>query len=182
MSDIWITSDTHWGHKNILKFSKNTRRGLNVEEMGELLVEQWNSQVAVDDQVYHLGDLSFLNAIKTKDVLSRLKGNLHLIKGNHDTWINETTKPYLTSLHDIHTIKYNKFKIVLCHYPIADFEGMHYGHLHLHGHTHSSYTHPGRGFDVGIDNRPDNTMALWNIEELIPILIDKPILPHIKCT
>lgn len=51
---IWFTSDTHFGHKNILRFCK--RPWNTVEEMDEGLIQNWNKVVGKDDIVFHLGD------------------------------------------------------------------------------------------------------------------------------
>ena len=54
---IWFTSDTHFGHKNILKFCK--RPWDTVEEMVEGLIQNWNRVVGKDDLIFHLGDFAF---------------------------------------------------------------------------------------------------------------------------
>ena len=65
MSNIWLISDTHFGHENILNFI-DSRTGLkvrpgfaNVDEMDECMVENWNSVVKKGDKVWHLGDVMF---------------------------------------------------------------------------------------------------------------------------
>lgn len=175
---IWFTSDNHYGHKNILKFSRDTRIGETVDEMNEKMIEIWNSQVALTDTVYCLGDFSFMDPVRTEKVLKRLNGRLHLIRGNHEHWINATTAQYFEWIKDYYELKMGDKKVVMFHFPIAEFNKMHWGAYHLHGHTHGSYTHPGRGFDVGIDNRPNGDMMLWEWPELVQILENKPILTH----
>lgn len=78
--NIWVISDTHFYHKNIIEYCK--RPFASVQEMNEALIENWNSVVRTDDVVYHLGDVFF-----TKDggrQLHRLNGRKRLILGNHD--------------------------------------------------------------------------------------------------
>ena len=53
----WFTSDTHFGHKNIIEYCK--RPFSSVEQMNEMLIKKWNNKVKVDDIVFHLGDFSF---------------------------------------------------------------------------------------------------------------------------
>ena len=54
---IFFTSDTHFDHKNILRFCN--RPWETVEEMNQGLIDNWNSVVGPDDIVFHLGDVSF---------------------------------------------------------------------------------------------------------------------------
>jgi len=58
-SKIWFTSDHHFGHKNIIEFSK--RPFANVEEMNAELVKRWNERIAKEDKVYHLGDFALMS-------------------------------------------------------------------------------------------------------------------------
>ena len=78
---IFFTSDTHFFHKNIIKYCN--RPFGSVEEMNEALVANWNSVVGPDDHVYHLGDFCFGNVEKWNWCLEpgRLNGHIHLILG-----------------------------------------------------------------------------------------------------
>lgn len=80
----FITSDQHFGHKNISKFAG---RGFDndLTGMNEMLVRRWNEVVSPDDTVVQLGDLAMG---KTRDNLKkyvpRLNGHLIFMPGNHD--------------------------------------------------------------------------------------------------
>ena len=88
--DIWVVSDTHFRHKNILKFTdSNTgefiRPGFaDVDEMDEHMIERWNSVVKPGDIVYHLGDVVMGDKEWFKQNWPRLNGGKRLIVGNHD--------------------------------------------------------------------------------------------------
>ncbi|MFK7937213.1 MAG: metallophosphoesterase, partial [Saprospiraceae bacterium] len=82
MKNIFFTSDHHFGHKNIIKFSN--RPFASVEEMDEHLIRCWNEKVGADDEVYHLGDVGLCSAKKLNKILARLNGTIYLIKGNHE--------------------------------------------------------------------------------------------------
>ena len=43
-------ADMHLGHKNVLKF--DNRPFLSVSEMDKVLIENWNSRVSTNDDVY----------------------------------------------------------------------------------------------------------------------------------
>lgn len=180
MQKIWFTSDNHFGHKNILKFQAEagTRLGQDADEMNELMIKQWNSQVAFSDKVYCLGDFSFMNAERTEKVLQRLNGQIHLIRGNHDHWIDDNTSKYFESIDDYKEITIEGKKVVMFHFPIFEWNRMHHGSYHLFGHVHGSQTIPGRAIDVGIDNRPQKDMGLWSWEELDKILSKREIRMH----
>ena len=82
MSDIWLVSDTHFGHEKIIQYYG--RPFENAAHMDEELVERWNSVVKQDDVVYHLGDVGWGTA-DNKSVLFRLNGRRkYLLLGNHD--------------------------------------------------------------------------------------------------
>ena len=54
---IWFTSDTHFGHANVLDFCE--RPWDTIEAMNDALVDAINECVAPTDTLYHLGDFSF---------------------------------------------------------------------------------------------------------------------------
>jgi calcineurin-like phosphoesterase family protein len=78
---IFFTSDTHFGHQNILKYC--LRPYSSIEEMQEALITNWNSRVSNDDTVYHLGDFSFHERY-VESIVPRLNGTKILLLGNHD--------------------------------------------------------------------------------------------------
>ena len=51
---IWFTSDTHFGHVNVLKF----------EKMNATLVDAINAHVSPSDTLYQLGDFSFKMSVE----------------------------------------------------------------------------------------------------------------------
>ena len=82
--DIWVISDTHWQHYNMINKFK-TRPFSTIEEMDEALMDNWNSVVKPGDKVYHLGDVTFGSKENyIKNIHNRLHGKKRLIVGNHD--------------------------------------------------------------------------------------------------
>jgi calcineurin-like phosphoesterase family protein len=86
--NIWVTSDTHYNHANILSFfdyqGKRTREFDDVDQMNEFLIEKWNSVVKPGDIVYHLGDVMFGDKDKFKKDWPKFNGSKRLLVGNHD--------------------------------------------------------------------------------------------------
>ncbi|WP_261807568.1 metallophosphoesterase [Paenibacillus sp. N3.4] len=82
MSRTFFISDHHFGHKPIIDFE--SRPFADVEEMTTTMISKWNAVVKKEDHVFHLGDFSFLNKEKTRDIVSQLHGYKFLILGNHD--------------------------------------------------------------------------------------------------
>lgn len=178
-SRIFFTSDNHFWHKAIMRFCPDTRLGIqDVDSMNQKMVEIWNSNVSLKDEVFCLGDFSFGSATKTESILQQLNGRIHLIKGNHDHWINKDTEKYFESIQPYHEMKIDGQFVVMFHYPIAEWNRMHHGAFHLYGHVHGGLKLHGRAMDVGIDARPQKDMGLWSWEEIVEQLKDREIVPH----
>lgn len=185
MSKVWFTSDTHLGHANVIKYSN--RPWATVEEMNEALIERWNSCIAKDDAVYHLGDLTLTTRTELVDEwLGRLNGQIRLVRGNHDNWINRINK--LKNAGRIKWIKdyaertfqvgQEKHKFILMHFPILFWHGSHYGSIHLHGHCHGNAQHHNQGLrrmDVGVDC---NNWYPVSLETIVERLGHLPLNPH----
>lgn len=129
----YYISDLHIGHKNIIRFDQ--RPFFDLEDMKQTIIKNWNSVVTSGDDVYILGDM-FWNNDDITEVLPQLKGNLYLVKGNHDRINAEMFKRFVW-IKDYAEIKDNGRNVVLCHYPIAHWRNADYGTIHLYGHIHS---------------------------------------------
>ena len=85
---IFFTSDTHFNHKNIIKYEPVSRPFATVEQMNQEIINRWNSVVSDDDIVIHLGDffMGTLDAEEMARIMRQLKcKNIILVKGNHDS-------------------------------------------------------------------------------------------------
>ena len=137
----WVTSDLHFGHANIKKFCPETRgRFRDVEHMRETMIEEWNQLVGQDDTVYILGDVAFLPAAEAVAIMHRLHGRKILIEGNHDRKLlnDPAFRACFDQVHNYLRLTHNGQLVILFHYPIAEFDQMHRGAVHLHGHLHGN--------------------------------------------
>jgi len=171
MTNTWFTSDTHFGHANIIRLCKRPHK--DVTEMDEDLIEKWNSVVKSGDTVYHLGDFAFRgNDDKTTEIFNRLNGNKILIKGNHDD--NHTTRNLKwQAVHQYLEIKgfSGLDRLVLFHYPMREWNGWYRGAVHLYGHCHDTLPLKNNSCDVGVDAwgfRP------VNYDEIVAVLEQNP--------
>lgn len=134
----YYIADTHFGHDNIRRLSN--RPFNSVEEMDKTIIDNWNNKVADNDDVYILGDFSY----KSEDPLNYLKklnGRKHLIIGNHDTKVlkNPACKKYFVEITDLKMLEDSGTPIVLCHYPLVEWNGYYRNVLHFYGHVHNTY-------------------------------------------
>lgn len=160
----WFTSDTHFGHKNIIRYANRPYTDTN--HMDEGIINNWNSVVKPEDRVFHLGDFGLTNSNRCQSILNRLNGQKHLIVGNHEkasidlegwNWV----KPYAE-------IKSGDQHIVLCHYAMRVWHRSHYGSWMLYGHSHGSLPDDptALSIDVGVDCHdmyPINTNQIRSI-------------------
>jgi calcineurin-like phosphoesterase family protein len=163
----WITSDIHFSHTNILKFCPQSRPFYDVEEMDATIIKNWNELVSPLDTVYILGDVAFANADKAARLVNRLNGSKILIKGNHDTKLlrEPVFRECFTEIHDYLEIGYKSNRLVMFHFPIWEWDRMHHGAIHFHGHCHGRKTGiPGRILDVAMDSN-----------ECLPITMDEAV-------
>ena len=75
---IFFTSDHHFGHTNIIRFSERPFK--TIEEMDDELINRWNEKVSSSDIVYHLGDISLARPERTKEIFDQLNGTIFLVK------------------------------------------------------------------------------------------------------
>lgn len=157
MSKTYITSDLHFGHSNIKKFCPVTRArfGENTDHMNEQMIKEWNEIVEPEDLTYILGDVAFMSAPLAARLLSRMNGSKILIEGNHDhkALRDVSFRNCFTEVHKYLEIVHNGTKVCMFHYPIAEWNQMHRGSVHFHGHLHGNPNGLDgyRALDVGMD-------------------------------
>lgn len=174
MSKNWFTSDTHFGHENIIRYSNRPYK--DKYEMDESVIVNWNSKVQPGDNVFHGGDIFFCKKERAIQILSRLNGNITLIAGNHDKAILRDVD-FIKRFHKV--VEYLELsiegqKIVISHYPMMTWNGSSRGAWMLHGHCHGNLKYPfeAKLHDIGID--PNNYFPL-SFEDLKRILDKKNI-------
>lgn len=142
MVDTWFTSDTHFGHKNILEYEKEARPFATVEEMNEQLIDNWNDTVRPKDIVFHLGDFAF-GAVNVA-IADRLNGNKRLIMGNHDCHSFDLYVRHFQRLFGAHYWK----RCLLTHIPVHPENLGQRFLLNVHGHLHNRKVKTGVIYDV----------------------------------
>lgn len=189
---VFITSDTHYGHKNICRgvtawrlpdgsIPEDQTRDFNtIEEMNEKIISNINSVVGEDDVLVHLGDWSFGGFENIQKFRDRIVcKEIHLILGNHDHHIENNRgncQELFTSVSHYNRLQYNFKTFVLCHFPIASWDSLNKGHIHLHGHVHLPTNlrfGKGKKMDVGIDGHP--TFGVYDLNEVIKLMENREI-------
>lgn len=132
--ETFIISDTHFGHKNIIKYENRP------ENHNELMVRRWNNTVSKHSRVLHLGDVFLCPLEEAEQWLSQLNGEKWLVLGNHDTRASEVYEKM-----GFHVVGENIFKeiggykIIFSHYPLYDLPK---SILNIHGHIHGGKGRP----------------------------------------
>jgi len=144
---VFFTADTHFGDHRTINIQK--RPFATVAEMDAVLIERWNTVVGPDDVVWHLGDVA-RRAADVPDLLARLHGTKHLLRGNNDP-DDTAAAPGWASVGDYVEMALDGHRLVLCHYPFRSWNGQHKRAINLHGHSHGRLKPMPRQFDVGVD-------------------------------
>lgn len=160
MKGVWLTSDHHFGHANLLTFTGadgdyfRGDRFSSVEEMDEYMVERWNSVVKPGDKVYHLGDFTMGLKRHSLDICKRLNGRKVLIRGNHDKLKLSQYAEHFKDVRSVHLLETGISgactHLVLSHVPIHP-HSLRSGWVNVHGHTHEKGSPPGRYFSVCVE-------------------------------
>jgi len=179
MSKVWLTSDLHLWHTNIIKYCKRPFK--DAAEMNAVLVENWNKRVAPEDTVYDLGDLACgfnrlgVDRDEMKRFLNSFNGKHILYRGNHDRsqtlcrflGVELAPKPLILEL--------GEHRFLLGHYPVPviqeheQLEARGCSHK-LCGHVHGEWKTKDRNINVGVDVwgfcpvSPEEIIAMVDLE------------------
>lgn len=154
MNNYYI-SDLHLGHSNALCF--DSRPFSTLEEQDEQIIQNINSVVTPQDNLYFLGDISWYSPEKTIELLNQINcKNRFLVIGNHDRIAKDShVKKLFQGIYDLKRINDNGRIVVLCHYPLAVWDQSHRGSYHLYGHVHRNVADNGMNDTHTILNHPE---------------------------
>jgi calcineurin-like phosphoesterase family protein len=171
----FFTSDQHYFHTNIIKYSN--RPFENLLDMHDTLIKNHNDIVSSKDVTIHAGDFSLGKREETEQIIRQLNGHHIFLNGSHDYWLKGTK-----SIHEIWEKScYNdrdgkKYHIIACHYCMRTWSRSHYNSWHVYGHSHGSLPSIGKSHDVGVDN---NNFYPVSLEKLIEIMNNKEDNPNL---
>ena len=173
---IFFTADTHFGHKNIIRYCQ--RPFVDVDEMNEILITNWNNVVGKEDVIFHLGDFAMGGSSEWTRLLQRLNGRIYLIIGNHD--MKTIGKGFSRFEHvAMQTlINIGGQRIYLNHYPFLCYGGAYRNTWQLFGHVHTNQQSTGLDgprlkqlfptqYDVGVDNNNYYPVSFGKVSEII---------------
>lgn len=129
--NTWFVSDTHFGHVGILAACRP--QFSSVEEMDEIMIENWNRVVRPCDRVYHLGDFAWTTKI-AKRVRLRLNGTIRLVVGNHDKILELADARLFQRMYMWRIFEDEGFTAT--HLPMR-VEQIRHGIYNVHGHIHA---------------------------------------------
>lgn len=185
-TNIWFTSDLHLNHSKIIEYCN--RPFSNVEEMNEMLINNWNSVVKPEDIVFCLGDIALGGSGAWNTLIPRLNGKIHLILGNHDirNW-RESYKKLFESVSEQLTVEIDKKTFILTHFPLLCYHGTwetEMNVINLIGHVHTlkannsgkdferlQYLFPTQ-YDVGVDFNDYRPISYNQVMEKIKYQIE----------
>jgi len=164
---MWLISDTHFGHTNIIKYCN--RPFQDADEMDDYIIARWRECIQPEDVVYHLGDLAFhvkgdseIYQARRERLRTELTGKIRLIQGNHDkvsaAWlfkylgIQSIAQRKGIQLKSRHFVKpavllkvTPELPVLLSHRPLDEFDFGYYEQkfnlaiqLNVHGHIHNN--------------------------------------------
>ena len=127
--DIFLISDFHFGHANIIRYCARPFVDTDPEEMDRVLIANWNACVGKNDRAFFLGDLSYWKGRTPGSAYrGKLNGNITFVAGNHDARLEGTVPSY--------RITYGGREFLLVHDP-ADADPA-FGGWVIHGHYHNN--------------------------------------------
>jgi calcineurin-like phosphoesterase family protein len=158
---VFIWSDHHFGHKNIIRFSD--RPYPDLELMNHCLIGNNNKVVDDNDICIWGGDIGFMNDKFINEYLDQCKGYKILIIGNHDF-----NKKKLRNLNfdEIHmTYHFNRYNIdfAISHYPMNNLPAE---VINIHGHMHGEIYNSPQHLNICVEHTNYHPMLLndvtWN--------------------
>ena len=168
---IYFISDTHFNHINVIEYCNRPFK--DIHEMNNAIIDNWNEIVKDDDIVYHLGDFALGKKEYINDIVSKLKGKIYLIRGNHDNWSASTYEKLGFNILRNPPIRLDEYKLILSHTPIPD-KLIPRGYINIHGHIHNKLLYECiEKYDSKLYSEKKHINISCDVTEFKPISIEK---------
>lgn len=150
---VFAWSDTHMGHKNILKYRPMFK---TLEEHDEYILDQLRDTITKRDKLYLLGDNAF-NYQGFLKLMSAIPEGAVVVYmgGNHDFERDKRYSRYVAADRRVSEfgaglIKERTYKAWMSHAPIHPIELRKC--VNVHGHVHDNTLPDNKYFNVSVDN------------------------------
>lgn len=157
---IWVWSDQHFFHKNIISFSD--RPFYSIEQMNEHLILNHNEYVGENDICIWGGDVGFGATGEINNLLERCNGYKILIVGNHDFNGKKRRKLAFDETHLVYSVDYPDVSMVFTHYPMFNVP---WPWVNIHGHLHA--------FPNPVSDHDRHVNINCEVQEYRPKLLDE---------
>lgn len=163
---VFLIGDCHFGHRNIIKYCN--RPFLDVDDMNEQLIKNWNRVVGANDIVYVVGDFALCGKNKIIEIGQRMNGHKRLILGNHDQASMETYRQAGFEMIYNHPIVLDGF-FIISHEPMVGFSpNTPFANIFAHVHDNPAYTDcSARSFCVSAERIAYEPIEFVTIKELM---------------
>lgn len=149
---IYFTADTYYGYVNTIHTNRPFK---NIIDMDNKLIEYYNNIISPEDEVYFIGDFSMKgpeNKVYLGRIIKKLKGQKHLILGNHDR-----LNPFMyielgfTSVHTSYQLHIPILGYCTLNHDPAIYSLINRNDLLICGHIHTLFKKFKNVINVGVD-------------------------------
>lgn len=135
--NTWLISDTHFGHKNIVKYCDRPM------EHNGLMVNSWTKLVQPEDTILHLGDLAVWYGDEESywlEIAKSMPGKKFMLRGNHDKLKDKVYAELGFTMTPEFVQEIKGQRVLFSHYPdelrTSEWD------INVHGHIHNNPLEP----------------------------------------
>lgn len=162
---IYVTSDWHFNHKNIVSLCRP--QFSSIEEHNDCIAQRFNEVVGKDDLVYVLGDVGFTPASKLAPIIRQLNGRKILLIGNHDV-LKDSEYLSMGFIEVVRHPIYYSTNIILSHIPVKEAYDNPWVY-NIHGHLHNGALDLPNFINANVENWDYRPVDLKKLEaDIVP--------------
>lgn len=168
--NIWLTSDNHFRHENIYRFTSSPggprvrERFKDATEGDAFMVQAWNERVRPQDHIWHLGDVTMERSSDMKKwfvaFMKQLHGHKRLVLGNHDHFTTDVYRDAgFQKIRGVHKLE----NLILSHVPLHQSSVPRWCIANVHGHIHEKPSPAGPYVNVSVERTGYAPIALEDV-------------------